>query len=425
MEISALTPEQAEANGYIPIAKAIELKLTKLHRTTLFRQAKTGEIASCLVERGSKTDYWILPSALQKNAPIQKSKARYEELLKEWEFWVQHGEQNVCEETMKLMRRHLKRYWELLEEKPSIGGISAEGFRTALMGIKEDPENQKCRISKKRNIKTALVSFLKFLVSKGLRKKEEIFEIREIKLKAKYKPVREYMVELDVREALVFNRKWLNGRSQHDVISMELLIYLYAFAGMRRSEAANMQMGMIDFENELLTVRGKGGKERFVPLDPELAEKLKEWMQKHRPKYSSKWLLLQADGLKVTPASIGKRFLNFSNAWIKDQKRHGQHKTKTAKTHSLRRSYAVIWTMRGKPLAYIQDDLGHTDIRITRLYVPTGALESQNFNKQYFSQQQGQTIVNQPQIQPIPVPISLSYQDMKKAAILSMLAQSS
>ena len=419
-----LTAAQASARGFISPEDAKEMGLTKLDRTTLYRHAKAGKIESCLVEKGSRTVYWVLASALQANPTLKVTKNQYEALLEQWKVELKGGESPIGNDTIKLRVRYLRRFWEMLGEKPSIMGVNAQNLRIVLNTIKYDEEKRQDHISLKRHLKQAVSSFLKFLIFHGFRRKEELHEVYAIKLTAKQKIVREYVDEDAFGAALEFNRKWINGRTQYDVELMEMLISIYFLAGCRRAEAANIRLSGIDIKNDELKVYGKGGKERLVPLVPELKARVTRWINQIRPKNQSDYLLLNEEGNKVSRGSISKRFLNFSKAWEASQK--NVLKKKKLKTHDCRRGYVVTWVMRGKPLPIIQDDVGHSDIRITKDYAPTGFQESKKFNQEFFNKTSGSPQSNEPNIdirEEITKENKNKLDNLKKSALRAAIAR--
>jgi site-specific recombinase XerD len=410
-----LTPAQATAMGFICPDEAKKRGLTKLDRTTLYRQAKAGKISSCLVEKGSRATYWVLASALGATA-TGSSGVVYEQLRKQWELEMKHGisgPKPLSKGYIELQKRYLKRYWDLLGEKPSIAGVSVRNFRTVLASIPDDEEKLQDHISKKLHIYRALTSFMQLLIREGLRTEDELKEFRKVKPKGKYKRQRHFLEEKDVRQLIAFNRSWINGRSQQNVELMELLIYLYAFVGCRLEEPTLLRTEYLMFDKGILKVLGKGSKERFVPMDPELEIRLREWMTKHRPASSSPWVIVDENGEQLSERCILKKFQRIEEAWLKKYP-NGP----AVHTHALRRAYAVIWATRGKPMVLIQSDLGHSDIRTTSLYIPVGIKQSQDFMRQYYKLQSPSSAQEEgSEDSPDKT------EDLKKSAIKAMMGQ--
>src|SRR5205085_3744791 len=65
------------------------------------------------------------------------------------------------------------------------------------------------------------------------------------------------------------------------------LVELVYSAGLRSREAVDLDLADVDFEQELVRIRGKGGKERVVPLGEEAAAWLARYLREARPELAS------------------------------------------------------------------------------------------------------------------------------------------
>src|SRR5205814_865014 len=63
---------------------------------------------------------------------------------------------------------------------------------------------------------------------------------------------------------------------------VHLLSVLLVDTGMRVNEGLSLERGKIDFDNLLMTIKGKGGKERIVPFSYELRKSLYKYLKGHR-----------------------------------------------------------------------------------------------------------------------------------------------
>jgi len=170
---------------------------------------------------------------------------------------------------------------------------------------------------------------------------------------------------------------WRKGRTSYDIVVLDLLISFYAFAGLRASEAVKLKIEHVAFKERFLHVKGKGGKDRFVNIHPELLPKLKNWLEKNRPNSNSDYFLVQKNGNKFTLAMICSRFLRLSNAC----KNH-------VHAHALRRSFANIMSNDNMPLELIQNSLGHSDIRMTMRYTNSSFKHTQAWwNKRFYDKE--------------------------------------
>src|SRR4029450_8474248 len=79
-------------------------------------------------------------------------------------------------------------------------------------------------------------------------------------------------------------------------------------AGLRSREAVDLDLGDVDFEQELVHVHGKGGKERAVPLGEEAAHWLARYLHESRPKLARRAenaLFLSARGRRLDTSTLG------------------------------------------------------------------------------------------------------------------------
>ena len=128
------------------------------------------------------------------------------------------------------------------------------------------------------------------------------------------------------------------------------LVELVYSAGLRSAEAVGLDLGDVDFDREQLHVRGKGGKERVVPLGEEAAHALARYLHQARPelvKGPETALFLSARGRRLDTSALRRVF---------------------AHPHRLRHAFATHLLEGGADLRTIQDLLGHSSLSTTQLY---------------------------------------------------------
>lgn len=140
-----------------------------------------------------------------------------------------------------------------------------------------------------------------------------------------------------------------------------LLMTLYG-TGMRRSEVARIKISDIDSQRMIIrVVKGKGSKDRDLPLSPALLETLREYWRWRKPKlylFPSRYQH-QAD----QPISDKTLWIACTDA----ARRAGIHKRVTP--HTLRHSWATHLLEAGTDLRTIQVLLGHEDLETTARYL--------------------------------------------------------
>jgi integrase/recombinase XerC len=150
-----------------------------------------------------------------------------------------------------------------------------------------------------------------------------------------------------------------------------ILEVLYG-CGLRVSECVGLDVSDVA-PDEILVRRGKGGKERLVPLGRKAREALDQWLARRIAlKPSDDALFLNARGGRVSARSV-RRFVD------RHAIRGGVPRTHP---HALRHSYATHLLGSGADLRAIQELLGHASIQTTARYAHVNL---EYLMKEYFS----------------------------------------
>jgi site-specific recombinase XerD len=128
------------------------------------------------------------------------------------------------------------------------------------------------------------------------------------------------------------------------------LVELVYSAGLRSREAVDLDLADVDFEREQLHVRGKGGKERVVPLGEEAVHWLSRYLHEARPQ-------LAREAVDAVFLSARGRRLDTSTL-----RRVAPH------PHRLRHAFATHLLEGGADLRVIQELLGHSSLSTTQAY---------------------------------------------------------
>ncbi|WP_439598423.1 tyrosine recombinase [Falsiroseomonas sp.] len=202
---------------------------------------------------------------------------------------------------------------------------------------------------------SALRQFFRFLVQEGLRT-EDPTELQEgPRLPASLpKP----LAEAELTALLEGAARLPGARGPFAVALVELL---YS-SGLRVSELASLPAGALRPDQPLVAVRGKGNKERLVPISARArAAVLAAAAAKPEPERKSRWLFpSRAAGGHVTRQTIGLVLKDAALAAGLDPAR--------VSPHVLRHSFASHLLAHGADLRSLQMLLGHADIATTQIY---------------------------------------------------------
>ena len=128
------------------------------------------------------------------------------------------------------------------------------------------------------------------------------------------------------------------------------LLELVYSAGLRSREAVDLDLADVDFEQEVVRVRGKGGKERVVPLGEEAAFWAARYLRQARPalaRGAENAFFLSARGRRLDTSTLRRL-----------------HR----RPHGLRHAFATHLLEGGADLRVIQELLGHSSLSTTQIY---------------------------------------------------------
>lgn len=141
-----------------------------------------------------------------------------------------------------------------------------------------------------------------------------------------------------------------------------MLELLYA-TGLRVSELVSLELNDVNLETRLLIARGKGGKERLVPVGAPAAEAVKGYLASARARLlrgrRSKDLFVTPRGRRMTRQGFAKLLVRYARA---------AGLRRRISPHKLRHSFATHLLEGGADLRAVQAMLGHADISTTQIY---------------------------------------------------------
>jgi integrase/recombinase XerD len=146
-----------------------------------------------------------------------------------------------------------------------------------------------------------------------------------------------------------------------------LLELMYA-CGLRASECVGLEVADVDVTSGVLRARGKGGKERMVPVGGKAIEALRAYLHRGRPVMAglggAKQLFLNQRGTGLTRQGLYKIVQGHAKAVGLAEK---------MSPHTLRHTFATHLLSGGCDLRAVQEMLGHADIATTQIYTHLSA----------------------------------------------------
>jgi integrase/recombinase XerD len=142
---------------------------------------------------------------------------------------------------------------------------------------------------------------------------------------------------------------------------------MYA-CGLRVSEAVALELADVDLDERVLRARGKGSKERLVPVGRRAVAALHVYCQRGRPallgaRVESR-LLVNRPGSALTRQGLYKIIKGYAGRAGLDQK---------MSPHTLRHTFATHLLAGGCDLRSLQEMLGHADLATTQVYTHLSA----------------------------------------------------
>ncbi|MDI9633710.1 MAG: tyrosine-type recombinase/integrase [Methanolinea sp.] len=200
---------------------------------------------------------------------------------------------------------------------------------------------------------STLSSFYRFLYTQGAVRTNPLIGVERPKIKGQELRYLKHSQVIRLIESIEDPRDRLIVRT------------IYA-TGVRVSELCSMNIEDIDFEDGTIRVRGKGGKIRIVFVDPEtLAE-----MDKFIGSRIEGPLFPGQMGRHISPRSVQHIFRKYAPEGITP--------------HKIRHSYASELYRRSKNLRVVQENLGHSSIKTTEIYLHTDLEERKRVYQEYF-----------------------------------------
>lgn len=276
------------------------------------------------------------------------------EYIKKWQNWLLK-ERFYSEHTLDAYSRDLAIFLKTVSGEPlSISMLENMDLRSFRKFISQRSAQYISKSSLAREIST-IKNFYKWLDTNNIIKNSAITMISSPR-QAKILPK-----SLDINDSFQVLEEVYNMATEpwQGLRDKAIFMLLYG-CGLRISEALSLNIGDISAESDFLRIKGKGNKERIVPLLPIIWQSISAYLAE-RPYSNSvgEPLFLGARGERLSPRIIQRQM----------QKLRGYlGLSDTLTPHALRHSFATHLLAQGTDLRSIQELLGHSSLVTTQRY---------------------------------------------------------
>jgi integrase/recombinase XerC len=254
--------------------------------------------------------------------------------------------------TITAYQNDLKQFESYLEKSFGIALLEVDSFqvRSWVVQLKNDGMKNKTIHRKVSSVK----SFFKFLLKIG---EVEVNPTAKVALPKTESRLPDFVREEDMRRLL--------GQLEADVVDFDSLtrfvVFLLLYAtGMRRAELINLKAEAVDLSSETIKVLGKRNKERIIPIEKNIQDKLRSYEQaKSEMGVAGLTFFVNSKGEKLTEKFVYQLVNNYLSMVPSLKKRS---------PHVLRHTFATQMLENGADLMAIKDLLGHESLSSTQVY---------------------------------------------------------
>ena len=269
-------------------------------------------------------------------------------------------ERGLADNTLKSYRRDLRRYVGYLADRgvDDISGVREDTITGFLMALREgDPDHAPLSAGSAARTVVAVRGFHRFTVREGL---SEVDPSAGVRPPAAAKRLPKALPLADIERILDAAGAPGTALALRDRALLEML---YG-TGARISEAVGLDLDDLDPEQGTVLLRGKGSKERIVPVGSYAREAMDAYLVRGRPELSAVGKGLPAMFLNARGGRLSRQ-----SAWTvlaRAADRAGV--TAEVSPHTLRHSFATHLLDGGADVRVVQELLGHASVTTTQVY---------------------------------------------------------
>lgn len=265
-------------------------------------------------------------------------------------------EKGYSDHTADNYLRDIRGFAETIQAGTELAAIGAGEIRSFIYKLHK--VNKPSSIARKLS---ALQTFFRFLVKEGVVGRNPLSGV------VRPKQNQHMPVFLSVDETF----RLLDAPSAKDQFAIrdQAILELLYSTGMRVAELVSLQLNSLDFDTEMVTLIGKGNKERMVPIGRPAIDALQRYLPqrrtlleaglKHNSRLDSEVLFVNHRGGRLTTRSVERLVAAYAQ-------RVGLVNGVTP--HALRHSFATHLLEMGADLRLVQELLGHVSLSTTQRY---------------------------------------------------------
>ncbi len=260
------------------------------------------------------------------------------------------GERNYSSHTIEAYEHDLHQLLSFLTQRGigSFASVDRDVLRSFLRILVEGGSGKRSIARKIASVR----SFFKFLRRKGVIGANPALTL------VTPKPDKRLPVYLD--EGSAERMLALPDISEQEGRKESAILELLYSTGMRVSELVGLNIRDVDFANQTVLLRGKGRKERIVPLGGVAAKAVKRYLKSRSAAVSrDEPLILSSGGKRTYPMAITRIVHRYIGQISEIEKQS---------PHVIRHSFATHMLNRGADLRAVKELLGHESLSTTQVY---------------------------------------------------------
>lgn len=246
--------------------------------------------------------------------------------------------------------------WQGNDHRLDINAINKKLIRNFLANLNAENANKRTIVRRLSSLRT----FFKYAISQKLITFNPTEDLETPKIEKKlpvsltYDQVKRLIEQPDTTSLLGFRDR--------------VILELFYSSGLRVSELISLNRGDIDKENLLIKLKGKGKKERIVPITKNAAEWVQSYLDLperyvaidgHQAQVDGEAIFLNKFGTRLTLRSVDRNFDKYIKA---------TGITGNITPHTIRHTIATHWLENGMDLKTVQTMLGHSSLSTTTIY---------------------------------------------------------